>query len=601
VRLAEALEQSTTSMLRRVADAHGLAHRDETTRDELLQRLAQRLTDPAYARELVQQLTEDERSLLGAAHSTDGELRGLLLDSEQPGIAEDLSARGLLFRVFSASGPLRGEVYIVPDEFLRLLPPPTSSTAALPPGEAEPPASVRWTDPAFSLFALASALTRGPVSQVEADLRPWSQEPGAWPWDARWTFLRHLGLSSGLLTHRVDGAVSVGPTLPRLLDDRPELADRLWRSYLNDRGWSELQHAGFAEEGETMNLADDRALRRAVAEVLDQLPSGRWFALEKLSAWIERSRPNLVREQLTPRGLARFQALGWSKLEQRLLRYFLLGPLYWLGLIACSVDASFVSRREPSRSAPAEACTWTESAAELLAPARAQLGTLLRAERYLVLHERGRVSRYHLVQSHFAASLSAGGSLSDCRELLARLTQAPLPRDIAERFETWQKRFGALRIRPAVLLEADSAEELGAALADEPVRPFVRKRMGDFAVEVAAADALELAAALRAGGHLPQVDAALRLAAQPRHAFGGLIDEQVLEFLLVSLLAFQVAWPERLADLEGSTALLERLAHQFPPERLVELRTAANRLAGHLPATPAPGRRTRSVRRPRKL
>ena len=70
---------------------------------------------------------------------------------------------------------------------------------------------------------------------------------------------------------------------------------------------------------------------------------------------------------------------------------------------------------------------------------------------------------------------------------------------------------------------------------------------------------------------------------------------QALEFLLVSLLAFQRAQPEQLAALEGSIVLLERLERQFPPNRLTELRAAANRLAGNLTSSPpAPPRSTRS-------
>ena len=127
-------------------------------------------------------------------------------------------------------------------------------------------------------------------------------------------------------------------------------------------------------------------------------------------------------------------------------------------------------------------------------------------------------------------------------------------------------------------------------MADERLRPFIRARLGTSVVEVSAAQALELAAALREGGHLPRVDAALRLSAEPRRAYAGLVDEQVLEFLLVSLLAFQSARPEQLAALEGSLVLLERLERQFPPQRLAALRAAARRLAGELGATPPPAR-----------
>jgi hypothetical protein len=176
---------------------------------------------------------------------------------------------------------------------------------------------------------------------------------------------------------------------------------------------------------------------------------------------------------------------------------------------------------------------------------------------------------------------------------LQRLTQSDLPASVDERLRVWDQRFGALAVRPAVLLEARTAAELDEAIADERVRSFIRGRLSGTVVEVAAADALELAAALREADHLPRVDAALRLSSDSRRAYTGLVDEQVLEFLLVSLLAFATARPERLAELEGSAALQERLERQFPPERLRELRVAAARLAGELKASPPPRRQRR--------
>jgi hypothetical protein len=271
--------------------------------------------------------------------------------------------------------------------------------------------------------------------------------------------------------------------------------------------------------------------------------------------------------------------------------------------LATSREASSTEIPDAASATGLEACRW-EGATELLAPARAPLGTLLEAERYLVLIERGRISRYHLLQEHVAGALSSGGSIGECRKLLVRLTQAALPEDVAERLAMWERRFGALAVRPAVLIEARSPGELDEAIADERVRPFIRARAGPTIAEVPAADApLELADRLRQAGHLPRVDAALRLTAEPRRAYAGLVDEQVLEFLLVSLLAFQRARPERLGELEGSLTLLERLERQFPPERLAQLRSAAARLAGELGASPPParGRPKRPKRARRKL
>jgi hypothetical protein len=591
VLLREGLEQSSVGALRRMASAHGLLHDDSTTRAELIERLAERLGDPTYLSEQLRGLSPDEEPVLNEARAADGELRGLLIDRDHPGAAESLAERGLLFRLFNAAGPLRGEVFSAPDELLALLPEPP--TVAGPPLLEPPPqAERRASDPAFSLFCLASTLGR-PTADLDTEVRPWSEEPGGWAWDARWTFLRHLGQSAGLLAPRADGVLAAAGGLPRLLDDPPALAERMVRAYIRDRAWSELLHAGF-EAGD--ELADTVRLRQALIDAINGLQEGAWLRLDAFSEWLQRTRPTVMREQLTARGLVLLESAEGSDLEQRLLKYMVLGPLYWLGVVAASADGRLISRRTGGHVGPSEPCIWA-GAAELVAPPRAQLGTLLGAERYLVLLERGRPSRYHLVQSHVAAALGSGGSLDECRRLLVRLSEGTLPPGIEERLASWRQRFGAFSVRPAVVVEARSQADLDEVIADERLRPFFRARIGPTVAEVSAADALELAAALRDSGHLPRVDAALRLAAEPRRAYAGLVDEQVLEFLLVSLLAFQAARPERLGELEGALSLLERLERQFPPERLGQLRAAAARLAGELDAARPPTSRPRKRKR----
>src|SRR5215471_18489566 len=108
MRLAEALEQSATATLRHVADAHGLPHDDGTTRAELVQRIAERLGSPTYLDEQLSHISPEEREILSSAKTSAGELRGLLVDADHPGAAEDLAERGWLYRVFAAAGPLRG-------------------------------------------------------------------------------------------------------------------------------------------------------------------------------------------------------------------------------------------------------------------------------------------------------------------------------------------------------------------------------------------------------------------------------------------------------------------------------------------------------------
>ncbi len=576
MRLRDALDETATGVLRRIAASHGLPEDEATTRTELIDRLEERLADRVYLAELIDSLAEDERAALLAARASGGEMRGLLIDRDQPGAAAALADRGLLFRTFAAAGPRRGEIFALPDELLEVLPePPTQEP---PRTQAEAPEERRATDPAFSLFALASSLARH-GSHIEHEVGEWSAEPGGadFGYPARWSFLRHLAHASGLLDDH-----GAAPALRRALNDPVALAERLRRAYLHDRAISELASIG-VEHAEL--LAQPTLVRAAVLEAVDQLPEGAWLTLDDFSSWLARTRSDFLREQLDARGLVLLESRPWSALEHRLLRYVVLGPLYWLGVIAASADGQLIARRgQAARGAGPEPCVW-DTAPELIAPARAELGTLLAAERYLVLEQRGRSSRYRLVQQHVAAALGSGGSIEECRKLLVRLTRAPLPDAIEERLRTWRDRFGALVVRPAVLLEASTEQELDAALTEPSVQPFIQRRPSPTTAEVAAADALALAAALRASGHLPRVDAALRVGADPRRGYSGLVDEQVLEFLLVSLLAFQRVRPERLAELEGALSLLARLEHQFPAERLAELRRAASRLAGELHTT----------------
>src|SRR3984893_6359552 len=140
-----------------MASVHGLVHDDAATRGELIERLAELLLDPPYLHEQLDQLSDDEQATLMAARASGGELRGLLIERDHPGAGEALLERGLLFRIFAAAGPLRGEVFEAPQEILARLPAPPAVDA--PPADASPPADRRASDPAFSLFALVSALT----------------------------------------------------------------------------------------------------------------------------------------------------------------------------------------------------------------------------------------------------------------------------------------------------------------------------------------------------------------------------------------------------------------------------------------------------------
>src|SRR5207237_5354396 len=120
VRVREALDELATGALRRLATAQGLSAGDAATRSELLERLVERLSEPGYLADQLAALPEAERAVLAEVRAAGGQSRGFLLEKRHPGALDRLTARGLVFRTFTAAGPRRGEVFQAPEEVLDL-------------------------------------------------------------------------------------------------------------------------------------------------------------------------------------------------------------------------------------------------------------------------------------------------------------------------------------------------------------------------------------------------------------------------------------------------------------------------------------------------
>ncbi|HYY89455.1 MAG TPA: hypothetical protein VFA49_11720, partial [Chloroflexota bacterium] len=494
MRLRKALDETATSGLHRIAEAHGLPTDEATTRAELVERLLERLSARSHLVELIEALPETERAALDEVRAAGGQARGFLLEKRHPGACERLTRLGFLYRTFTAGGARRGEVFAAPDELLDLLG-GTAEAASVtaPPPTVKPPVERRTTDPAFNLFTLASFVLRhtgerggnaGPREAAFRDeVREWVEEPGGFVWQERWRFYRQLGHAAGLLTRRADGTLATGSSLPDLLSDPPALRERLWKAYLREREWSELARAEVPQAALLAEQVDASTLRGTILALLARQSEGGWVTLDAFVDWVHGVAPAFLREQLDARSAALQdpatdellldQPGSWSRIEAPLLRSTLLGPLYWLGAVATTPDGLCLALTRAGAgllrlgmdeilARPFEPCTWAEDGS-LLAPPRTDFGRLLQAERYLTLEARGRPSRYRLERERVAGALAVGGSVAECRQLLERLCEAPVPTRVASDLDSWGERFGALALRPAVVLEARDEAELEAA------------------------------------------------------------------------------------------------------------------------------------------
>ena len=438
------------------------------------------------------------------------------MDRDRQGAALGLVERGLLFRHVDAAGPRRGEIFTIPDEILAVLPAPP---AIEPPPAHEPPpptAERRSTDPAFSLFALVSGL------------------------DSRWRHAGARGLSlvgrarrlrlvraldvpaasgrGGAGSYAADATPSGAP--PRARRSVGPCRSTLGRAYLRDRAWSRARHRRHRPSVSTMPTASpippsseppcstrSTPCPKTPGSPAMLSPTGS-SALRRISC----------ASSSTPRGLVLVESRSWANWGPGCSTTSCSARSTGWAEIATSADARLIARRAraPRAAHNPEPCTWSDSnelhAAVAHAPGHLASGRTLpgprRARAHLALSIGAAARRG---PRSAAAARSTGPGASWHASLSAR---CPCPSTSGLRRGTratarspcgqpcWSRRARKTSWTPRWPKTACNL--------------YIQRRLGPLAAEVAAADALELATALRTSGHLPRVDAALRLVAESR-------------------------------------------------------------------------------------
>ena len=620
--LGTCLDQCSLALLRQIAVAHGVPVSEPPARAELIDALLARLRASGYLADFIARLDPAARDALALVAADAGQSRGFVLerqlrqslDCDEHAAREILSSLGtlgLLYRVFQATGADRGELFVLPDELTHLLPPPSPSNAA--PSPVPDPLEIRACRPVFVLFSLASFLRRwhwrparphpagGQLAALEQETGDLVAElPGRTPRE-RWTLFAHLAVLLGLL--RRDEA---GLDLTDEFDDWLALgggaAHRLWTTYVASERWNDLERAGSGAERFAGRTRAHREARAALLKVLRSLPIGVWLLLSDVERAIRDQAPDFLREGFdaaTARlldlqsGEVLAGAESWERVERPLVEYVLAGPLYWLGVVQwgrgpdtwdrirlTDAGAAWLAESDPALAEPSNPIELTADLG-LIAPADCDLTLLWRLEPYFDLARRGPPSLYALTRTSFARGLDAGGSTRALRDLLERAAAGPVPVAFRAALARWDARAGRFKVRPIVALLAEDEAELTDALRQLEGSGLVGERLGPRAAAVSAARAADLAAALERLGHLPDVDAALRLMAG-RRAYAALVDQDTLEALLFSI-RFARAIDRTLADeIPHAERLLRRLEQALGPISAARIarraRAAARRL-----------------------
>jgi hypothetical protein len=278
-------------------------------------------------------------------------------------------------------------------------------------------------------------------------------------------------LAAGILTA---GKPQVEPVREFLESTRAEALDMLGQAWRESETFNELhQLPGLAFEGEWVN--HPLAARRFLLGLLAAVPPGKWWSLPAFIQAIKDKFPDFQRpageydswfikraeDGVYLRGFA-----AWDELDGALVRYFITGPLSWLGLVELAAPAEGGSasafRVGGKRVAESENGRLTVSSnGRIVLPRTVPRLTRYRISRFCDWDEarpgeyRYRVST-HSLQRAGKQGLKVGQLLS----LLARHAAAELPPAFVKALKRWEANGTEARVETQIVLRVTRPEVL---------------------------------------------------------------------------------------------------------------------------------------------
>lgn len=463
--------------------------------------------------------------------------------------AEELWFRGLLFRAFADLGGGHVEHVYIPDELMppgALARPVGIDTQRLSPVPTQVPLQA-WqalNSLAVDICWLLASLRAAPA-RLEANGRLAPRD------DAR--------VREGLLIQdatRLDLLVTLALQCGWLVKERGRLAlDTLgitawlrsthWEQMTalfhawqesDDRppsvvGWNDLRHTpGLQLEASGRN--DPLLARKAVLDALRSLEAKSWYTVSDFVACIKAVDPDFhrpdgdyqswyVREAATGRYLSGFES--WDQVEGRLIRFLIVGPLFWLGAVALSPSQH--GEQEAFCLTPAGRAWLGEAMPdELPRPARLAvhddfaISAPLRVplnDRYRLLrftepamggYRLGQPTRHRITRGSLAGARAAGLTTDGIQQFLRRASGSPLPARVAASLTRWGQHGGSVRINKGAVLRVEDADTLAKLRSDPVVAPLLGDLISAQAVLVGEANLPRLLKVLEQLGYAAQVE-----------------------------------------------------------------------------------------------
>jgi hypothetical protein len=270
----------------------------------------------------------------------------------------------------------------------------------------------------------------------------------------------------------------------------------LLEAWRDDTTWNDLFHVPSLRPEPTGSWQNDpRLARQTLLEQLRRLDPGSWYAVPDLVDEIRNRNPTFqrteaefatwyIRDAATGEYLRGFER--WDQVEGALLRYLLLGPLHWLGVLEVGepdrirlspFGAAYLGRGDP----PPEG----DTRFALLADGTIQVGAGRRYERFQVARiadwiSSGEVYRYRITAPSLARARSQHISPERILDFFRRYDLTPSDA-LRQALARWAARGTEARVEWALVLRVSDPELLRQLLATE-ARRYVQDVLSPTAV-----------------------------------------------------------------------------------------------------------------------
>ncbi len=565
--LEQCLVDHDMALLRAIAERRGV-ELTSNRQGEAAKQLASALLEPASVAEAVDWLSPAEREALDALLIAGGRMQAPLfarrfgeirtfgpgrLEREKPwrqpaSAAEGLWYRGLIARAFDLLDDQPTEFVFVPTDLFPLLPVPPAEPSPLTVEMASLPSLVRDDGRAAAqdlctfLAYLRNhrvvplrdrTLGRQDISQLGPRLlvaEGWAEANHERD-VPRLALLHHLARRLGLI-HLGKGRLQPNPPpAKRWLRAPPgrQLAS-LQEAWRDDERWNELWRLPTLHCEDTGWRNDPRLARERVLGYLARCPVGEWLSLDSFIAAVKRADPDFQRPDGDYRSwYIRDAASGeylmgfahWDRVEGALIAHLISGPLRWLGVVALGYDgeaetgprcfritacgAAFLGLGLPP-SDPAPASVVIAPDLSVRVSAEVPLYDHFQLARIGEWETSGSEFVYRLTPDALTRALGENVSVEQVLALLERISGGRVPPNVSASLRNWAEKFGAVRLRRAVVLQVRKEITLQELRTLPQTAPYLVEVLSSRAALVSEEDWPRLVEELRKLGYLPQVE-----------------------------------------------------------------------------------------------